>query len=145
MSGAGAFDYRLLLPLLLLLPLAATLRQSWPGRADCSGRLSRAVAGPLWLLPLIFIVPGSIGLMLAGDLAPLPQLAYAQLAGSKGTVIAAAAAILVLIADLWLLLTPAMVMLRHAPAGQAARLRAAIPLNIALGSTFLLLVLALRG
>ncbi|MCP1470302.1 hypothetical protein J3E64_001990 [Sphingobium sp. OAS761] len=144
MPQAGV-DPLFLLPGAMLLPLAATLRQSWPGAARCRGVLAGVIAGAGWLLPLIFIVPACVGLMVTGALSPLPQIAYADMSGSHGRAMGLAAAVAVVIADLWLLLTPAMVLLRHAPEAQAAHLRAAVPLNVALGGLFLTAVLVLRG
>lgn len=134
---AASFDPLLVLPAAMLFPLAATLRQSWPGSKACTGLFSAVIAGPFWLLPLIFIVPMSLGLMLDGAISPLPQVTYARLAQGHGVAIGLFAALAAIIAEFWLLLTPAMVMLRHAPAGKAADLKAAIPLNIVLGGAFL--------
>lgn len=134
---AAGFDPLLVLPAAMLFALAATVRQTWPGAKACTGLFSAVVAGPFWLLPLIFIVPMSLGLMLEGTISPLPQVTYARLAQGHGAAIALFAALAVIIAEFWLLLTPAMVMLRHAPAGKAGALKAAIPLNIVLGGAFL--------
>jgi hypothetical protein len=133
----AGFDPLLVLPAAMLFPLAATLRQSWPGAKACTGVVSALIAGPFWLLPLIFIVPMSLGLMLDGTISPLPQVTYARLAQGHGNAVGLFAALAVIVAEFWLLLTPAMVMLRHAPPGKAAELKAVIPLNIALGGAFL--------
>lgn len=138
---SASFDPLLALPVAMLFPLAATLRQSWPGANACTGPFSALVAGPFWLLPLIFIVPMSLGLMLEGTVSPLPQVTYARLAQGYGTAVALFAALAVIVAEFWLLLTPAMVVLRHAPQGKAAEMKAIIPLNIVLGGAFLAAVL----
>jgi hypothetical protein len=136
LSGPAA-----LIPLLMLFPLAATIRQSWPGAERCGGRISNAVSGAGWLVPLIFVVPMCIGLMIAGRLSPLPQRSYATIASSHGPAAGLAVAIAVVIAELWLVLAPAMVVLRFSDPAQRTAMRALIPLNLFLGLGFLAILL----
>jgi len=131
-----------LLPLLMLFPLAATIRQTWPGSESCKGVVSNAVSGASWLVPLIFIVPMCVGLMIVGQLSPLPQRAFASAAASHGPAIGLAVAIAVIIAELWLVLTPAMVVMRFSNPAQRAAMLALIPLNLLLGGGFLAIILA---
>lgn len=130
-----------MIPLLMLFPLAATIRQTWPGAERCDGVVSNAVSGASWLVPLIFIVPMSIGLMITGRLSPLPQRAFAGVAATHGPAIGMAVAIAVVIAELWLVLTPAMVVLRFSDPSRRAAMGALIPLNLLLGGAFLTIIL----
>jgi hypothetical protein len=136
LSGPAA-----LIPLLMLFPLAATIRQSWPGPARCQGRISNMVSGSGWLAPLIFIVPMSIGLMIAGRLSPLPQRSYAMIASDHGPAAGLAAAMAVVIAEFWLALAPAMVVLRFSEPTRRQAMRGLIPLNVVLGLGFLTIIL----
>lgn len=124
----------------MLFMLAATLRQSLPLHAGHRGMLAgmmNGFASPLWLVPLIFILPLSVGLMLTGDLPPFPNEALADLTPRIGFWNALAIALLVVIADIWLLITPAMVVLGFRKPEDRRRLYPLIGLNLALGGLFL--------
>jgi hypothetical protein len=138
---AGVNGFAALIPLLMLFPLAATIRQSWPGAERCGGRISNIISGPGWLVPLIFIVPMCIGLMMAGRLSPLPQHTYAVMTQSHGPATGLALALAVVTAELWLMLAPAMIVLRFADPARRAAMRGLIPLNLFLGLVFLAIIL----
>ncbi|QGP80598.1 hypothetical protein [Sphingobium sp. CAP-1] len=145
MSALIATGPAALLPLALLFPLAATIRQTWPGSERCGGMVSNAVSGATWLVPLIFIVPMCVGLMIGGQVSPLPQRTFTHLATDHGPAIALAGAIAVIIAELWLLLTPAMVVLRFSDPARRGAMRALVPLNLLLGGGFLAMILFVRA
>lgn len=133
-----------IIPLLMLFPLAATIRQAWPGTPQCAGMASNAVSGSGWLVPLIFIVPTCIGLMIAGELSPLPQRAFAEVVASHGPALGLAAALAVITSELWLVLVPSMIALRFGGAARHEALRGLVLLNLLLGSSFLAILLLLR-
>lgn len=121
----------------MLFPLAATIRQTLPGAERCTGRLTNAVSGAFWLVPMMLIVPMCVGLMLTGRLSPLPQIAGANMGAVYGPAVGLGVAIAVIITDLWLLLTPAMVVLRFTDPAKRRQMRAIIPFNLFLGASFL--------
>jgi len=132
-----------LLPFAMLLPLAATIRQTLPASAAWRAPLIRVLTSPHWLVPLIVIVPMTVGLMMTGQLSPLPDRSFAQVATAHGEAIGWVAVLAVVMAELWLLVTPAQILIRSAEPAAASKLRAAIPLNLLLGGSFLGLVLLL--
>lgn len=99
------------------------------------------MSGGGWLVPLVFIVPMCVGLMITGHLSPLPQRAFANTATDHGPAIGLAVAIAVVIAELWLVLTPAMVVLRFSDPARQTAMRVLVPLNLLLGGAFLTIIL----
>lgn len=76
-----------------------------------------------------------------GRLSPLPQHTYALMTKSHGPATGLALALAVVTAELWLMLAPAMIVLRFADPVRRASMRGLIPLNLFLRLAFLAIIL----
>lgn len=122
----------------LVLALAASVRLAVPGLASSS--LLRAIAHPNWLLPLLLIVPLTIGLMLTGVVPAAPWQARAMAAAGHGYWAGIAALIAVITVEFWLLWAPGMIAYRTAKPESRPAARILPLLNLILGAGILLLV-----
>jgi hypothetical protein len=125
--------------LLELFALGATLRLSFAPRRRPASAALRALTHAGWLVPLILIVWVVLGMYVSGSLSPWPPAAFAAQRAAHGFWAGAAAGTAALVADLWLLVTPAQVMLRFGRAEHAVRYRA---FNLAAGSVVLAIAAA---
>lgn len=122
----------------LLLALAASVRLSVPGLASLA--MLRAIAHPNWLLPLLLIVPMTVGLMVTGTVPAAPWQARAMAAAGHGYWAGIAALIAVATVELWLLWTPGMIAYRTAKPESRPAARILPVLNLVLGGLILLLI-----
>lgn len=136
------FDGWVLVVPVLLLALAASIRLSVPGLASLP--LLRVIAHPNWLLPLLLIVPLTIGLMLTGVVPAAPWQARAIAAAGHGYWAGIAALIAVATVELWLLWTPGMIAYRTAKPESRPAARMLPVLNLILGAAMLLLIVWAR-
>jgi len=121
-----------------LLMLAATLRLSVPATGPTRlARVLTVVANPGWLLPLIVLMGGAIGLMIQGDLSPWPPDSAHRIAERYGWWAGAAAGAVTATVDLWLVWTASMVALRYTPLEQRPTIRGLPLLNLAMGGAVL--------
>lgn len=126
----------------LLLALAASIRLSVPGLASLP--LLRTIAHPNWLLPLLLLVPLTVGLMLTGAVPPAPWQARAMAAAHYGYWAGIAALIAVATVEFWLLWAPGMIAYRTAKPESRPAARILPVLNLLLGAAMLLLIVWLR-
>ena len=127
---------------LAVMALLATLRQSLPfAAAQRSGGVVGFLTSPVWLVPLILAMAGTIGLMLTGDISPWPPEARTEFAQKFGAWAGITGFILVVVVDLWLVWTPSMVARRFAGAEGAHAMKTLPVFNLIFGLGFIALLL----
>src|SRR5579859_3841880 len=93
---------------IVTMTLVVTLKLSLTGRiASPDGGKPGLFSHPLWLWPLVVLVPYIIGSYLKGLLSPWPPEAYAMVAAHSTIWAAAVAAVSTTVVDLWLFWTTA--------------------------------------
>ncbi len=94
--------------LIALMTLVATIKLTLTGRLRVgAAQKSYVVFHPLWLGPLVVMVPFVIGRFLKGTMSPFPPTAFAEIEAKAGVWAGALAGISVTTIDLWLFWTTA--------------------------------------
>jgi len=93
---------------IVVMTLVVTLKLSLTGRImPAGGGKPGLLTNPIWLWPLVVLVPYVIGSFLEGSLSPWPPESFALVAARSTIWAAAVAAVSTIVVDFWLFWTTA--------------------------------------